>query len=316
MTPSFSAFPVHADADLERERLKAIDNFVRLRRKESHTLYPDTWNIARQAVDNLFATTADLTKLSPDAFLPDDPTRLGRDRAGHERIAAWRFMCGVPVSADDLKTMVGLPLGQRVLSPSVRQSIIDAVQPELDEIRLPWLFEAAPRRPTAVERERAVAWTAGLMATERRRTARRVKAATLQELCVAKILIRLGFKYGDRKSIGSITLASDLPKGQFLTETNVAGDKCDVPVRLWDGRLLAIECKSSNSAVNSYKRLTHEVGNKARKWHAVFGQAVVVGAVVAGVYDMRNLKNAQDTDVTIFWQHRLRVLIDAVEAAR
>ena len=42
----------------------------------------------------------------------------------------------------------------------------------------------------------------------------------------------------------------------------VYGAKRDVPVRLRDGRLLAIECKVSNGAKNSWKRLNREIAGR------------------------------------------------------
>jgi hypothetical protein len=244
--------PVWSLAELEIDRQKAIGNFVTLRRKESQTLYGNAWLRARTWVEDVFRRTQDLTNLDRDVFLPDDPTPSGTDANGKMRLAAYRFLAGVPVSADDLRTMVGDPLGRRVMPAVVRQRAIDAVQPEIDRIRVPWIDEG--RAPTPAERERAIDWTAGLMATEQRRTARRSRASNLQETCVSKVLRHAGFRAGDGAAIGEIHLASSLPVGHFLRETRVAGAKCDVPVRLRDGRLLTVECKSSNRASSSHQR--------------------------------------------------------------
>ncbi len=56
-------------------------------------------------------------------------------------------------------------------------------------------------------------------------------------------------------------LLSDSPEARtFATQTNLGSDNADVIVRLDDGRLLAIECKGSNSEINSRKRLNKEGG--------------------------------------------------------
>jgi len=47
-------------------------------------------------------------------------------------------------------------------------------------------------------------------------------------------------------------------------------------VRLPDRRYMAIECKVSNSAVSSFKRLNHEALGKARRWVDQFGRRAVV----------------------------------------
>ena len=108
----------------------------------------------------------------------------------------------------------------------------------------------------------------------------------------------------------------ELPRGSYGRETNVAGSKCDISVRLRDGRLLAIECKVSNSAINSVKRLIRETGGKSRHWRAQFGVQVVTAAVLAGVYKLGNLLDAQDNyGVAIFWEHNLQPLAEFISAA-
>jgi hypothetical protein len=77
-------------------------------------------------------------------------------------------------------------------------------------------------------------------------------------------------------------------------------------VRLPDRRCLAIECKVSNSAVNSFKRVNHEAMGKAREWLRAFGTAAVVpAAVLSGVFNTENLHAAQEGGLYLFWAHRL-----------
>jgi hypothetical protein len=66
--------------------------------------------------------------------------------------------------------------------------------------------------------------------------------------------------------------------GEFCGETRLAGTRADVVARLRDGRVMAIECKVSNSAVNSYKRLIHDTGGKAATWYRTLGNAQVMEA--------------------------------------
>lgn len=77
--------------------------------------------------------------------------------------------------------------------------------------------------------------------------------------------------------------------------------------RLKDGRVMAIECKVSNSTVNSYKRLVHDTGGKAAHWYNQLGRAQVIpSAVLSGVYSTANLADVQNNkSVYLFWQHRL-----------
>jgi hypothetical protein len=303
--------PRWTDRQLLASSDKAIDNFILLRRKESQTLYADEWTACQRWVTEIFTASNNLRTATPDLFLPDDPTKHGTDRNGHERIGAFRYLSGVPISADDLRTMVEDPLGKRVLPNAVRSEIWQSVEIEFDPMRLPWI--TLGRDPTKAERTGAIYWTAGLMAMERRRTARRQRASSQQESCVRKLLQHCGFTAAT-PAPKRIDLASHVPEHTFCTETKVADAKCDVPARLGDGRLLAIECKSSNSAVNSIKRLNRETGGKANLWNSKFGDAVIPAAVIAGVFSLTALREAQDSGIAIFWQHDLRPLIDFIKS--
>jgi hypothetical protein len=101
----------------------------------------------------------------------------------------------------------------------------------------------------------------------------------------------------------------DLGRGEFCGESIVGGDKADVVLRLNDTRLMLIECKVSNSAVNSFKRINHEAAGKARKWLSSFGTAhLVPTAVISGVFNINNLLRAQEDGLTLFWAHDLKKL--------
>lgn len=121
-----------------------------------------------------------------------------------------------------------------------------------------------------------------------------------------------GYEEGPR--LRTMDALDVLPRGSFTREVNLAGSKCDVPVRLHDGRLLALECKVSNSALNSVKRLIRETGGKARAWRNAFGLQVITAAVLSGVYKLGNLLDAQE-NYAIFWEHDLRPLQEFVAQA-
>src|SRR5713101_3866221 len=75
----------------------------------------------------------------------------------------------------------------------------------------------------------------------------------------------------------NIPLLEDGPSpGQFCGESKLGDTRADLVVRLPDRRYMAIECKVSNSAVNSFKRVNHEALGEARRWVAQFGSVSVV----------------------------------------
>jgi hypothetical protein len=102
--------------------------------------------------------------------------------------------------------------------------------------------------------------------------------------------------------------------GEFCGESNLGGRKADIVLRLWDNRLMPVECKVSNSAVNSIKRLKNDAAVKARVWKEDFGRRQVVpAAVLSGVYKLQHLEDAQLRGLTLFWAHRLPEMLDWIE---
>ncbi len=103
--------------------------------------------------------------------------------------------------------------------------------------------------------------------------------------------------------------------GEFCGESKLGDTRADLVVRLPDRRYLAIECKVSNSAVNSFKRVNHEALGKARRWVSQFGTAAVVpAAVLGGVFNPENLAAAQAGGLFLFWGHRLNDLAAFINA--
>ena len=88
-------------------------------------------------------------------------------------------------------------------------------------------------------------------------------------------------------------------------------------MRLWNGQLMPIECKASNSSLNSIKRLNNDAAVKAVEWKRDFGERnVAPAALLAGVYTLRSLESAQDHGLLIFWSHNLQALTDYIEGSR
>jgi hypothetical protein len=80
---------------------------------------------------------------------------------------------------------------------------------------------------------------------------------------------------------------------------------------------MAIECKVSNSAVNSVKRLNNDAAAKAEAWLKDFGTVQVVpSAVLSGVYKLHNLVDAQARGMALFWAHDLDALTGWIASTR
>lgn len=264
--------------------------------------YREMFERSQPIVERLFDASHNLRDFRAAIF--EDETLL----------PAARYLGGPPVSNDDLKTLSGGPLSRRRLSDEeVAGQVAAVLKSAWDPIRFPWLRD--DRDPTPHERSTAILWTTGIWAIEQTRTRLRNESSRRQEDATAALLLKSGFK--ELGGIRMIQSQDDIQRGQFARRVNLGGSNADLAVRLGDGRILALECKVSNSAVNSIKRLLHETGHKAGEWNDLFGRQVVCGAVLAGVYKLGNLVDAQKNyRVTVFWEHNLRPLAKFLDATR
>jgi hypothetical protein len=155
-----------------------------------------------------------------------------------------RNFCGPPISEEDLWTLVGGPKFKRV-PDAYADETAEVISLVIDSVRFPWV--RATRRPTVTERDMATLATTTLVASRVLATNRRGSASVRQEREVASILAASRFVLDESR--GPIQVLDDLNRGHFSRERIVAQAKCDVPVRLRDGRLLALECKVSNGAL-------------------------------------------------------------------
>lgn len=301
-----AAPPAWSDADLERDRKVAIERFIAERRGTGNAPYLAAHAASRLLVEEFFVATGDLMSFRGGAALIDNPNR----------VRSARYLAAPIISADDLNTITSSTIGhrRRSIPASMAAKAGEVIEVFMDSVRFPWLFDGTGRPPTSEERERAILWTAGLLAAQDIATGRRGESAARQESAVAALLSGQRF---DQVAPRAISLVGDLDPGTFCREASVVGQKCDVPVRLRDGRLLLIECKVSNSGTNSVKRLVREVGGKAPAWREQIGRGqCFTAAVLAGVYTMKSLTTARDEKgIVVFWEHDLDALGEFVQGA-
>lgn len=291
--------PRWAPEELEEARQASIRLFREARVREPLAAYLRAFDENRRVVVDLFATTGDLLRLD-ESFLD-----LVSEVRFHQ---ALRYLPGPPISADDLKT-----LSDAVLTPGRLRSdsamagrVLEILWTGLDRRRFPWVAER--RAPSAGERHAAVVATCALMATTQVGTGRRSQGKQEQEALVARTLSAAGLTEVPRRSIQTIHQAP--APLSYCRESLVGTRKADFVVSLRDRRVMPIECKVSNSAVNSVKRLNNDAAAKAEAWTRDFGgRQVVPAAVLSGVYKLPNLLDAQARGLTLFWAHGLEALV-------
>ena len=227
-------------------------------------------------------------------------------------LEVYRYLTAPPISADDLATLSGVPVSNALRTKTDRQEATNTtIQLLLDPKRFPWV--AANRYATTAEIAAATTATTALLAAQKVQTHRRGKARSSQESEVKAALVAAG--YTEVSGRRTIRLLSDAPPAmQFSGECMLGQTRADIVARLPDGRVMAIECKTSNSSVNSYKRINHEALGKAVKWLDDFGKTQVVpAATLQGVFAPDNLRSAQNSGLFLFWQFRLSDLVQYAE---
>lgn len=265
--------------------------------------------------------TAEFTRLFEEHDLEDPRNLTAKDipaiiDAG--LLDALRYLPGPPVSGDDLRTLAevdSLNAMRLRQNPVAAQAVLEVIRATVDPSRFPWL--ATNRKPTPDERRIAIFASALLHAAQRIQTTRRNDAKVLQERAVRNELSARGLTGKKLKGIPPGGYAQFPQRGVFSENEVMFGPaKADVLARLWDDRMLPIECKVSNSGVNSYKRLNHDTLAKRESWTRSFGDAVIPSAILAGVFSAANVETAQAAGLTIFWVHRICDLGAFVESAK
>jgi len=294
-------------AQLDEARLASIEEFRRERMEEPLEDYLEAFEEYLGTTEELLEATVDLTDLEDQALAILTSDKL---------MEAFRYTAGPPISVDDLKTLVSaktLSAKQLAKDPPLVRQIVETVMIGLDRGRFPWVQEN--REPTETERSAAVLASAALMATRRVGTKRRNSGKTQQEERVEAALIGAGLRKVETRTVKTF---DDAPApGEFCREAYFGSRKADFILRLWDKRVMPVECKVSNSATNSVKRLNNDAAAKAESWRQDFGnRQVVPAAVLSGVYKLHNLEDAQNRGLSLFWAHDLGRMVRWVEDTR
>lgn len=295
------ARPKWSRSELAAAREDAEQAFRSKRQAESQDTYLYFFDSYKGVVTEVLEQTLDLSGLDQAS------SALLRE---HRKQEVLRYLCGPPLSADDLKLLVKAKSLEST-RPEVDEDRIDRLVTVLkrwhDRRRFPWVEEG--RAATSTEREVAITATTALLAMRRTETLRRTHGSEAQERAVSDALLDAGFEQVGTRRVTTLAEAP-LPR-QFCRESLLGSRKADFVVGLLDRRTMAIECKVSSTAVNSIKRLNNDAAAKASVWRSEFGTSQVVpAAVLEGVYALINLEDAQDRGLAIFWAHDLAAMIE------
>jgi Holliday junction resolvase len=247
---------------------------------------------------------------------PTDQSLLAEIVGNPAFYTALRYLTAPPISVDDLETV----LCRRVSATAMRtdaqfaEEVVDLIRQTIDPKRFPWISTGIAA--TSEELHVAKIATAVAATIQRVQTKRRGDEKKDLEGAVVQLLDALNFKkvLTPRAPILS---TEDLPKaGEYMTGATLGNDNGDCVIGLYDRRRLVLECKSSNSEINSRKRLNKEVVKDARNWASHFGAQVLTAAALRGVFKPSYVHEAQETPMMILWAHRLEDLASFIESTK
>jgi XamI restriction endonuclease len=169
----------------------------------------------------------------------------------------------------------------RAIKPQNAKQIAAVLEQWLDADIAPWVREKRP--PTQVETNRFVDVVATLISAQVAATLARTEMANAQEQEVIQGLIASGWKKLPSKPVTSLV---DLPAKEFMHKTLFATDtqpqEVDIACGLGKTVVVAMECKVSNDATNSIKRI-NDVLKKAEAWKTKWGLMVGTAVLLQGV---------------------------------
>jgi len=223
-----------------------------------------------------------------------------RQSGSHMR--ALRHLLAPPLSQDQFK----LACPEWTKSTEKSGIAIKAEAAELIAGRVREWLEPAHLSAIADGKSFDLLGAAYLMARQEYETKKRIKLARRQEEEICAVLDELGFSKGESRFVnepGSLEKNEYLLATKFATADNSAHE-VDVAVGLPGKMILAIECKVSNDATNSIKR-TNDVIKKSEAWRRQWGNFVITGALIQGVFKPTEIVRMEGSDIVVFWSHAL-----------
>lgn len=144
-----------------------------------------------------------------------------------------------------------------------------------------------------------------LLASQIHLTAKRTASSIDQEEAVVALLHakeweRLPSRLVDRGAI--LAARQFMKKTKFATTTRP--QEVDIACGLGGTMVLAMECKVSNDATNSVKRI-NDVLKKATAWRDHWGSFVRPAALLQGTIGYKDVQRLTHAGVAVFWSHDL-----------
>ncbi|HEX4893028.1 MAG TPA: XamI family restriction endonuclease [Hyphomicrobiaceae bacterium] len=250
-------------------------------------------------------------------YLRDVP---GAIRASGEHSKVIRHILAPPLSQDQFSLFYPSwsKSSEKAASRRPSEASASAVGKAVGERRweslTPWIESG--RKPTRRELER-VYWAIGtLIASQHFATIQRNRLARIQEQDVIAILVKNGWT---KLPSSLLDTRASLPARHFMHKTRFATatsrpQEVDVALGLGGSVVLAMECKVTNDATNSIKRI-NDILKKAHAWKEHWGSFVRTAALLQGVIAEKDVVRLLDANVEVFWSHDLERFEDWIASA-
>lgn len=269
------------------------------------------WQQAVRDARKLIAET-----LRASNYLRDIPAAL---RQAGSHMLVLRNLAAPPISQDQFKLVcpawnkTSEKPGGRV-SPASVDAVVQAVWARRDRHLTRWVDTG--RLPTRQEIRRLLFSIGSLLAAQQLGTSRRNRRAAEQEGAVTRLLIDRGWT---RLPSRQIDARAALPAMHFMHKTRFATttqpQEVDIACGLGGTVVLAMECKVTNDATNSVKRI-NDVLKKSASWRAHWGSFVRTAALLQGVIKPEDVHRLLEAQVEVFWSHDLDRLSDWLDQHR
>lgn len=174
----------------------------------------------------------------------------------------------------------------------------------MDQSLTRWL--TTNRHPTRNQIRKILDSLAPMMCNQVFVTERRNRVADEQEIAVCQVLTNLGFTRVISKEIAQ---TSDLEEFTFMRKTKCRASKTgskelDIAIGIQGPLIIAMECKVSNDATNSIKRV-NDILAKHASWRSKWGDFVQTAAMLQGVIKYKEIRRLTEVGVQVFWSHDL-----------
>jgi len=229
-------------------------------------------------------------------------------RASGAHMRVFRHILAPPISQDQFKLLCptypkGTENSGGPVGPDVAATVAAAIDAARNKRLTRWLDRGS--FPRSVEIRELIHAVAPLLSQQIVATVRRNRLAAAQEGAVIAMLQSKGWT---RMSSALIQTLSTVPAKHFMHKTRFATgtqpQEVDVACGLGRDVVLAMECKVTNDATNSVKRV-NDVLKKASAWQAHYGGFVHTAALLKGVIAYKDVHRLLDANVKVFWSHKL-----------